>query len=101
MTRNIIKYDAGIGFASHGSFWVSATCYRRAENVRVIAVVVAEFEFRYAKRQTVRNGGDRRWPKRDRTTGAIRVLGSRKLDSAMSLNKKRPLAALYFANRII
>jgi hypothetical protein len=32
--------------ASRGSFGVSATCYRRAEYVCIIAVVIAPFEFR-------------------------------------------------------
>lgn len=37
--------------ASHGSFCVSATRYRRAENVHVIAVVITKLKFRDVQRQ--------------------------------------------------
>ena len=37
--------------ASHGSYGASATRYRRAEYVRVIAIVVTPFEFRDVQRQ--------------------------------------------------
>src|ERR1700730_17549874 len=37
--------------ASLGSFGVSATCYRRAEDVRIVTVVIAPFEFRNIQRQ--------------------------------------------------
>jgi hypothetical protein len=37
--------------ASHGSFRVSAERYRRSEDVRVIAVVIAELELSNVQRQ--------------------------------------------------
>jgi hypothetical protein len=53
---------ACIAFADHasaslGSFGVSATCYRRAENIRIAPVVIAPFELGIVQRQSGSDDG--------------------------------------------
>ena len=48
LSSGLLTDDASL---SHGSFCVSALCYRQAENVGIAAVVVSPFELRDVQRE--------------------------------------------------
>jgi hypothetical protein len=48
---NAIENVAEHASASHGSYGVSAPCYSCAENIRIVPVLIPEFEYRDIERQ--------------------------------------------------